>query len=99
MIKTYKAKSSRIIVSGIIPRLHVEDKFYDDTISTNRQLAELCTSEEVGYVNTWHNFSYDSSLFSYDGVHLNAVGNARFGRLLDDAVRDFRRNRRQLGQM
>ena len=89
----YKEKSSRIIVSGIIPRLHIEDKFYNDAISTNRQLAELCTREEVGCVNTWHNFSYDSSLFSYDGVHLYAVGDARFGRLLDDAVKDFRRNR------
>ena len=46
MIKTYKEKSSWIIVSGIIPRLHVEDKFYDDSISKNRQLAELCTREE-----------------------------------------------------
>lgn len=98
LIKSFKEKSSRIIVSGIIPRLGVEDRFYNVATSTNRCLAEICKKENVGFVNTWDNFYYDDYLFSKDGVHLNQVGAARFGRLLNDAVKDFRKKQFSTGQ-
>lgn len=90
MIKVYKEKSSKVILSGIIPRRQAGQRFYSFASSINRRLANLCSEENIGFVNTWDNFYYDASLFSIDGLHLNQVGAARFGRLLDGAVRDFR---------
>ena len=90
MIKAYKEKSSKVILSGIIPRRQAGQRFYSFATSINRRLANLCSEENIGFVNTWDHFYYDASLFSIDGLHLSQVGAARFGRLLDDAVRDFR---------
>ena len=90
MIQALKTNSKNIIISGILPRLGVGSRFANIATSTNRRLQELCREEGIGFVNTWDNFYYDNSLFSEDGVHLNQVGAARFGRLLNDAVRDFR---------
>ena len=90
MIRAYKVKSSNVILSGIIPRRQAGHRFYSFASSINRRLANLCSEENVGFVNTWDHFYYDASLFSNDGLHLSQVGAARFGRLLDDAVRDFR---------
>ena len=98
MIKKYKDKKSRIIISGIVPRIGVKGRFYNIATSINRRLADLCKEEDVGFINTWDKFYYDNHLFSYDGVHLNQVGAARFGRLLDEAVKDFRRTMGQPGR-
>ena len=90
MIRAFKVKSSKVILSGIIPRRQAGQRFYSFASSINRRLANLCSEENIGYVNTWDHFYYDASLFSFDGLHLSQVGAARFGRLLDGAVRDFR---------
>ena len=90
MIRTYKERSNKVILSGIIPRRQAGNRFYDIATSINRRLANLCNDENIGFVNTWDHFYYDSSLFSSDGLHLSQVGAARLGRLLDSAVRDFR---------
>ena len=90
MMKTYKEKSNNVIVSGIIPRMQAGSRFYAFAASLNRRLDNLCREENVGFVSTWDNFYYDSTLFSGDGLHLSHIGAARFGRLLDDAVRDYR---------
>ena len=90
MMRTYKEKSNKVIVSGIIPLRQAGSHFYAFVASLNRRLASLCSEENVGFVSTWDNFYYDSSLFSSDGLHLSPIGAARFGRLLDDAVRDYR---------
>ena len=88
LIRTYKTKSNRILISGILPRRNAGHRFLSVATSTNRRLVNLCREEGVGFINTWDHFYYDDSLFS-DGVHLNQVGAARFGRLLDDAVKVF----------
>jgi lysophospholipase L1-like esterase len=90
LIKSYKEKSNRVVISGIIPRMEADRRFYNMATSVNRRLANLCSEEGVGFVNTWDNFYYDRSLFAKDGVHLNQVGAARFGRLLNDAVLEYR---------
>lgn len=90
LIRSFKEKSNRILISGIVPRIDVENRFYNIATSTNRRLAKLCREEDIGFVDTWDHFYYDKSLFSGDGVHLNEVGAARLGRLLNDAVKDFR---------
>ena len=90
MIRAYKVKSRKVILSGIIPRRQAGDRFYAIATSINRRLANLCSEENTGFVNTRDHFYYDFSLFSSDGLHLSQVGAARFGRLLDGAVRDYR---------
>ena len=90
MMRAYKELSNKVIVSGIIPRRQAGHRFYASASSLNRRLANLCREENVGFVSTWDNFYYDSTLFAGDGLHLSQIGAARFGRLLDDAVRDYR---------
>ena len=90
MMRAYKEKSNKVIVSGVIPRSQASSRFYAFASSLNRRLANLCREENVGFVSTWDNFYHDSSLFSDDGLHLSPIGAARFGRLLDGAVRDYR---------
>lgn len=50
----------------------------------------------VNFVNFWDKFS-DDRLFLQDGVHLNPIGNARLGRLLDNSVKNLFRVNRQNG--
>ncbi|MPC98883.1 hypothetical protein E2C01_094269 [Portunus trituberculatus] len=90
MIRAFKVKPSKVILSGIISRRQVGNRFYSIATSINRRLANLYCEENIGFVNPWDHFCYDASLFSSDGLHLSQVGAARFGRLMDDAVRDFR---------
>lgn len=88
MIKQYKRKTdaSNIIISGILPRVSAESSFYSKAFSTNNRLQSLCSQENVQFANLWNSFYYDSDLFFADGIHLNPVGAARFGRLLCDQV-------------
>ena len=90
LIKSFKEKSSHVIISGIIPRMKAEERFLSIASSTNRRLVNLCREEGAGFVDTWDNFYYDDSLFAKDGIHLNPVGAARFGRLLNEAVVNYR---------
>ena len=39
------------------------------------------------YINVWDNFSNDRSLFNGNGLHLNRIGKARLGRILDEGVK------------
>ena len=90
LIRNLKEKSNRIILSGIIPRMRASHQFPNIATNMNRNLANLCSEEGIGFVDTWDHFCYDRSLFAKDGVHLNQVGSARFGRLLNDALEEYR---------
>lgn len=86
MIRTLKEKRTNFIVSGILPRIDAEKQFYNKAFSTNDRLKSLCSKENVEFVNLWNHFYDQRILFNRDGLHLNPVGSARFGRLLNDAV-------------
>ena len=88
MIAQYKRKTNgnNIIISGILPRVGAEQSFYNKSFSTNNRLQSLCAQENVQFVNFWNHFYHDTSLYQTDGIHLNSVGAARFGRLLCDQV-------------
>lgn len=49
----------------------------------------MCRKENLGFVNTWNNFYFDKSLYADDGIHLNQLGAAPFGRLLNSIVREY----------
>ena len=88
MINRFKSKvdGKNIIISDILPRVGAEQIFYDRAFSTNNRLQTLCAQENVQFINLWNNFYHDTHLYQADGVHLNSVGAARFGRLLCDQV-------------
>ena len=92
LIQQYKCKAnaSNIVISGILPRVWEEREFYNKGFSTNSRLKSLCAEESVHFLNFWDNFYYDTDLYRADGVHLNAVGAARFGRLLCTGVSGIR---------
>lgn len=90
LIRNFKERSGKLILSGIIPRLAAGRRFLNAATSVNRRLATMCREEDIGFVDTWNDFYYDKTLFSEDGIHLNQVGAARFGRLLSEAVKEFR---------
>ena len=89
MIRHYKNKTNNIIISGIIPRIGAENTFYSKAFSINNRLKSLCIQEKVDYLDTWNDFYDQPTLFADDGLHLNAVGSARFGRLLSNGVCSF----------
>ena len=98
MISALKAKRSKFIVSGILPRIGAEGQFYNKAYSTNDRLKSLCSKENVEFINLWNHFYDQQILFNHDGIHLNPVGSARFGRLLNDAMNAYRtKNREQRG--
>ena len=90
MIQRFKTKSHNVIISGILPRTRAPAHFYDRAFSTNSRLRTLCTDEGVDYVNLWDDFYNKPFLFQEDGLHLNEVGSARFGRLLSNKVSSYR---------
>ena len=89
LIEQYKMKSRNIMISGILPRISAENVFYSKAFSLNSRLNSLCRKEGVTFINTWDHFFNKPELFAKDGLHLNCVGAARFGRLLNEEVREF----------
>ena len=89
LIQKYKVKSDNIIISGVLPKMYGENTFYNKAFSLNNRLKNLCRQEGVKFIDTWDNFYQKPELFGNDGLHLNSVGSARFGRLLSEAVLDF----------
>ena len=98
MISTLKEKRTNLIISGILPRINAENQFYNKAFSTNNRLKSLCSKENVEFINLWDHFYDQKSLYNHDGLHLNPVGSARFGRLLNNVVEARRtKNREQRG--
>ena len=89
LIQQYKTKSSNIMISGVLPRISAGNLFYSKAFSLNNRLQSLCREQGVEFVNMWNDFYSQAGLFQSDGLHLSDVGAARFGRLLNEAVRNF----------
>ena len=89
LIQQYKTKSNKIMISGVLPRIMADDLFYSKAFSLNNHLRNLCKDQGVEFVDMWNNFYDQTGLFHSDGLHLSAVGAARFGRLLSKAILSF----------
>ena len=89
LIQQYKTKSRNIMLSGVLPRIDADNVFYSKAFSLNNRLQTLCKEQGIEYVNMWNDFYKQSGLFQKDGLHLSGVGAARYGRLLNEAVRGF----------
>ena len=89
LIQQYKTKSSNIMISGVLPRISADNVFFSKAFSLNNRLENLCKEHGIEFVNMWNEFYNKTLLFKEDGLHLSPVGAARFGRLLNEAVRRF----------
>ncbi len=92
VIRRYKEKSRHIIVPGILPRIHAYAGFRRKAISINAQLRRLSSAEGVSYISAWEHFNKRPDLFRDGGLHLNEVGSARLGRLLNEEVVHYSKN-------
>ena len=90
MIQAFKEKTNNIVISGILPRIRATNSFYSRAFSTNNRLRSLCSQEGVDFINMWDDFFEQPHLFRGDGLHLNDVGSARFGRLMSNKVSHYR---------
>lgn len=90
VIRNYKTKSNNVLISGVLPRIDTEPVFYSKAFSLNNRLESLCLQEGVEFVNHWNQFFEQPTLFAKDGLHLNSIGSARFGRLLSESIRVFK---------
>ncbi len=89
LIQQYKTKSNNIMISGVLPTVAGDDLFYSKAFSVNSRLRNLCKDHGVEFVNMWNDFYDRTGLYHTNGLHLSAVGTARFGRLLSEAVRNY----------
>ena len=90
LIQQYKTKSPNILISGILPRMSASNSFFGKAFSLNNRLQTLCGELGVEFFNAWNDFYDQGDLFARDGLHLSDIGKARFGRLLNGAVRNIR---------
>ena len=98
MIQRYRSRTNNVLISGVLPRIDADNIFYSKAFSLNNRLKSLCLQEGVEFINTWNDFYQQPDLFADDGLHLSAVGSARLGRLLNDAVRSvWLKNAQRLG--
>ena len=91
MIRQYKEKTNNILISGILPKIDADNIFYSKAFSINNRVKNLCSQEGIEFIDTWNHFYRERELFMSDGLHLNSVGSARLGRLLNNAVHFFSR--------
>jgi len=89
MIQQHKNRTQNIIIPGILPRIEAQNEFYNKAFSINNKLESLCLQEGIVFLTMWNQFYDKPHLFADDGLHLNSVGSARFGRLLNNTVYTF----------
>ena len=74
MIRWYKCKSNKIILSEILLQSSGPTAFYNRAFSTNNHLKSICTGESIDFINYSDDFYNKSFLFKDNGLHLNPVG-------------------------
>ena len=89
LIGVLKTKTNNIIVSSILPRIYENDVNYSKVTYINRALKTMCYNNGVTYMDVFPHFVNQKNMFTKDGIHPNDLGNARFGRLLHDATKQF----------
>lgn len=89
MIRQFKEKSNKLIISGILPRIKGRDRFFSGAHYTNNCLETICRQEGVGFVNLWNNFYNKKNYFLPDGLHLNQEGSRIMAEQFNSAIVNF----------
>ena len=96
LMQKMKEKTNNIILTGILPRLRHQNKFFSKASYINNSLKSICIEENIYYSNYWDDFYGKEDLFLRDGLHLNAVGAARLGRLLHNSLFSFQNAKKKM---
>lgn len=94
-----KESRTRSVVCGLIPRHDVNSLILIRMLGINESVRDLYSSKGVMFVDVWDHFIHDRSLFANDGLHLNCVGKARLGRVLDEEISKELRQVQQRGEV
>lgn len=90
LIGKFRESRRKLIISGLLPRYDASSLTLSRMLGINSRLEALCRQEEnVFSIDLWDHFNCDRSLYARDGLHLNGIGKARLGRVLDENVRLF----------
>ncbi len=81
LIQQHKTKSSKIMISGVLPRIAADNVFYSKEFSLKNRLETLCKEYGIEFVNMWNDFYNKIGLFTENDLYLSHVGVASFGRL------------------
>ena len=73
-------------------------QLHNKAFNFNSQLAILCKELNVPFFNPWDNFINNEQLYKEDGLHLSKFGDARFGRLLNNHIKEFFREKADIGR-
>ncbi len=88
LFKQCKTKSSKIVISGVLPKITTDSVFYSKAFSLKIDWKPSAKNTESS-LWTWNDFYNKTGLFEEDGLQLSPVGPARFTRLLNETVRRF----------
>lgn len=75
-----------IWISGVLPRIGTGTAFFSKVFCLDTRLMSLCSQEGVNLVNLWQHFYMRPEMFAKDGLRLNDLLTARFGRLLAEST-------------
>ncbi len=74
LIQQYKTKSSKVMISGVLPRIAADSGFYSKTFSLNNRLETLCKEHGIKFVNMWNDFHNKPGLFKEMGYIVTCGG-------------------------
>ena len=87
LLRTMKEKSNHCFLLGILPRRSSTNLQKSRAISLNTRLEELCKMNDVQFIDTWNLFYGNSSLYKYDGTHLNSYGTKVLADVIGNSIK------------
>lgn len=79
MIREFTNRRHKVAVCSIIPRYDVGPDYFKKMSAVNLRLKALCRQDYAEFIDNWHHFCRDRTLYYRDGLHLNSIGKVRLG--------------------
>lgn len=77
-----KAKTSKCIVVGLLPRMYWHYSDYEKARETNQRIGSLCRAKGLRFVDPWIHFFGKDRFFRKDGIHFSTEGATVFARII-----------------
>ena len=84
---TLAKQTSQSVTFSVPTPMRRGDVIYSRLTSLNRWLSEWCPSNNVGYINNWHDFRGRPGLLKRDGIHPTWEGAALLSRNLVNSLK------------
>ena len=89
LIEKLRAKNSKVIIVGILPRLRESGTWLSKAIAVNNWLQQQCVLNDFTYVDMWDVMYENRYYYNRDGIHLNFQGRAFFSDFIVGKIRNF----------